>query len=221
MVLSVEGGTYLPPIGDANKDYIKSIMTGKKRFIYCKNVISHNVPHIESLSIKEILKFARDHTIIDDYLPVYKYNKFPNRVCLCNVVNTIANKEFIKFIDKAMENRQKEMAMKMKLNLDAILEIVNIFSKSNNVSYMKGRIHFLMRSTNNARKRKYADIEMDNKEEETKEISKVNAKIKDLENEIDEYKRREELFLKDKEKLMILYQEGYINSDGEPITEKE
>ena len=42
-----------------------------------------------------------------------------------------------------------------------------------------------------------------------------------IENEIDEYKRREELSLKDKEKLVILYQEGYINSDGEPITEKE
>ena len=79
-----------------------------------------------------------------------------------------------------MENRQKEMVMKMRLNLDAIPEVVHIFSKSNND--MKGRTHFLMRSTNNARKRKYADIEMDNKEEETKEISKVNAKTKDLEN---------------------------------------
>ena len=67
----------------------------------------------------------------------------------------------------------------MRLNLDAIPEIVNIFSKSNNVSYMKGGTHILMRSTNSVRKRKYADIEMNNKQEETKEIRKVNAKIKD------------------------------------------
>ena len=33
-------------------------------------------------------------------------------------------------------------------------------------------------------------------------------------------REREDLFLKDKEKLVILYQEGYINSDGEPIIEK-
>ena len=59
---------------------------------------------------------------------------------------------------------------------------------------------------------------MNNKQKETKELSKINAKIKDFENEIDEYKMREELFLTDKEKLVILYQEGYIISDSELIT---
>ena len=42
--------------------------------------------------------------------------------------------------------------MIMRLNLDAISEIVHIFSKSNNVSYMKGRTHFIMSLTNNAKK---------------------------------------------------------------------
>ena len=52
-----------------------------------------------------------------------------------------------------MENWQKDMVMIMRLNLDAISEIVHIFSKSNNVSYMKGRTHFLMRSTKNTKKK--------------------------------------------------------------------
>ena len=38
MVLTVEAGIYLPPIFDANREYIQDIMTTIKKFLYCKNV---------------------------------------------------------------------------------------------------------------------------------------------------------------------------------------
>ena len=58
-----------------------------------------------------------------------------------------------------MKNREIYMVTKMRLKVDAIPEIVNIFKKSENVSCMKGRSHFLMRRAAPFRARKYQDIE--------------------------------------------------------------
>ena len=54
-VLTVEGGLYLPPIIDANKNYIQNIMRGFKKFLYSKNIKVVKAPHIDKLSIKEII----------------------------------------------------------------------------------------------------------------------------------------------------------------------
>ena len=87
-----------------------------------------------------------------------------------------------------------------------IPEIVNIFSNSQNVSYMKGRTYFLMRKRDQIRVRKYNDIEMGRKEEDIKAIEEYEKKIKELEDVVDQYDKRESGFLKDKENLVILYQ---------------
>ena len=112
------------------------------------------------------------------------------------------------------------MVFKMNLKVDAIPEIVNIFSNSQNVSYMKGRTHFLMRKRDQIRERKYNDIEMDRKEEDIKAIEEYEKKIKELEDVIDQYDKRESGFLKDKEKLVILYQNGIIDNDVDEIESK-
>ena len=69
MVLSLEGGIYLPPILDANSKYIKDIITGSKEYLYWKNINTIKVPHIKSFEIKNIITFARQHCQIDNYLP--------------------------------------------------------------------------------------------------------------------------------------------------------
>ena len=74
-----------------------------------------------------------------------------------------------------------------------------------------------MRKTNENCKRKFADIEMDQNKEENKEVDLLWNKIKSLENKIKEYQANQDLFLQDKEKLVKLYQGGYIDSDGEII----
>ena len=51
------------------------------------------------------------------------------------------------FVSLAMRNREKSMVDRMRLNVVAIPEILNIFSKSQNVSYMNDRTHFLMRQS--------------------------------------------------------------------------
>ena len=88
-VLTVEGGLYLPPIMDSSKEYLKAIMTGKEKFLSSKDVNVIKLPQLKSLSIKEILVFAKKNTDIENYLPIYKYNKLPNREWLWNVINFI------------------------------------------------------------------------------------------------------------------------------------
>ena len=108
-------------------------------------MLTIQVPQIKLLGIKEILNFGRKCSAIDQYLPSYKYNNFPNCDWLRKVINTIWNKEFGKYISDSMKIREKQMVFKMNFKVDAIPEIVNIFSNSLNVSYMKGRTHFLIR----------------------------------------------------------------------------
>ena len=169
------------------------------------------------MSIKDILVFAKRQTNIEKYLPTYEYNKFPNRDWLCNVINTIANEEFKEYVSNAMNQREKSILLNRGLQVDAIPEIISIFSHSKNVSLMKGRTHFLLRKQSNFRKRTLLDREMEDAEER-KEITKgLTNKIKELEQEIEKHQKREELFLQDKEKLVKLYERGAINSDGELI----
>ena len=127
-VFIYEGGIYLPPILDANKNYIKDITTDKKMFLYWMQILTVKLPHIGSLSIKLVINFVIEWTNINDYLPTYKYNKLPNRDWLWNVVNTLANKEFSKFIQDRFAKREKCMVTKKRLGIEAIHEIVSIFA---------------------------------------------------------------------------------------------
>ena len=84
-VLTVEWELYLPPIIDANKNYIQNIMRGFKKFLYSKNIKVVKAPRIDKLSIKEIIVWGRGNTDINSYLPTYSYDKYSNKDWLCNV----------------------------------------------------------------------------------------------------------------------------------------
>ena len=60
-------------------------------------------------------------------------------------------------------------------------------------------------------------MECDQTEESKRKTLELKQKIEQLEDTIADYQRREDLFLKDKEKLVKLYQLGKIDSDGEYI----
>ena len=188
---------------------------GKKKFLYSKEIKWVKVPHIKSLSIKDILSFAKDNSEIDSYLPSYDYNKFPNRDWLCNVINTIANRKFSDYIMAAMDKREKLIIMNRGLQVEAVPEIVSIFSRSKNVSLMNGRTYFLLRKKRNPGKRSLLDREMEEAEETKENITKLTSKIEELEEKINVHQRREDELLQDKEKLCKLYELGIIDSDGE------
>ena len=218
-VLTSEGGIYLPPIMDANSSYLKDIVRGSKLFLYNKNVKVTKVPQIKDLYIADLLKWGRDNTNIDSYLPEYKYAKYTNRDWLWNILNTIANDEFQNFVKAVCKNREQVLVLNMGLQWVAIPEIAKIFSSSQNVSYEKGRTHFLLRDFN--RKRKWYEIENDMNVDfkSNDKVKELEAKIKSLEEQVENFNNAQDELLKDKEKLVVLYQKGVIDSDGEAIEE--
>ena len=218
-VLTCEGGIYLPPIMDANSTYLKDIVRGAKKFIYSKDVNVIKLPQIKRLYVADLLKWGKQNTLINSYLPTYKYVKMPNRDWLCNVLNTIAFDNFQNYVKHAYKERETSLTLTKGFTLSAIPEITKIFSNSNNISYEKGRSHFILRDFK--RKRKYIEIENDMRvdQQENSKEEELKHKLKLLEERIAVHQEREEGFLKDKEKLVILYQTGVINSDGEAIEE--
>ena len=88
-----------------------------------------------------------------------------------------------------------------------------------NVSVSRGRTHFLLREHNI--KRKASELETDDRllELAQDKIEQLELKIAKQQDKIDEHERLEESLLKDKEKLIKLYQEGYIDSAGKPNQE--
>ena len=152
MFFTVEGGLYLPPLMDSNKEYLRGTMNGRKSF-YTSKYFGCKASSNKSLSINEILTFGKNYINIEEYLPTYNYNKFPNKEWLWNMINSIAGTK-LKNMSSAMLNREKEMIIRKDLNATAILEIVSIFKASNNVSYTNKTTHFLMRTKNPSSKKK-------------------------------------------------------------------
>ena len=107
MVLTVEGGLYLSPIMDANRNYIRVVTNGTKLFLYLKNVKWTKVPQIEKLDLKSILKFWRDNANIDQSISTQNFQKE-----IGSVVNTVEYDELQLFIKIAMKNRENSWLWK-------------------------------------------------------------------------------------------------------------
>ena len=115
-VLTVEGELYLPPIADTTQKYLKEILTGKKKYLLCKDVKVAKVPHTEKLRIRDILAFASKHIEIQSYIPEYEYNKQPHRDWLCNVINSLIPDKFKAFISQALNEKEKMLVMQKRMN---------------------------------------------------------------------------------------------------------
>ena len=105
MVLTVEGGLFLSPIMDANRNYIRVVINGTKLFLYLKNAKWTKVPQIEKLDLKSILKFWRAN--IDQSISTQNF-----RTEFGSVINTVVYDEFQLFIKNAMKNRENSWLWK-------------------------------------------------------------------------------------------------------------
>ena len=150
----------------------------KKKFLYSKDVNESKFHTSNPWAFKIYIILQKENTDIESYLPNYDYDKFSNRDWLCNIINTIANKKFCSFISEAMDKWEKMWIMNRGLKVEAIPEIVSIFSYSKNVSVMNGRTHFLIRKGRHHGKKFLQDREMQDAEEEKENISRLTDKIK-------------------------------------------
>ena len=83
--------------------------------------------------------------------------------------------------------------------METITAIVAIFKNSQNVSYEKGRSHFLLAKYANRHRRHEDSMNIDRRKESKVASLILNSKIEELESKINEYKNREEEFYDNKE----------------------
>ena len=212
-----DGQLYLPPKQEATQRFLRDVMMGKKSYIKCDDVKVTKVPQYKGLTVKNILKFARDQMNIDKYIPEFDYPKEPNREWLCNIINTLLHDEFQKFILKIVEERRNELIHSQNLGITVRPEFLNIFKKSQAVSIQTGKSHFLARVPKTTKDHiQIRKLEMENEEvkerkfEAFEEIRKLKSKLKEME---ESQKDAEDNL----EKLSKLYQLGIIDANGEYI----
>ena len=78
-------------------------MRGEKLYVKTNKVVVVNVPQYEGLRVRDLLRFVGSKFDIDKYLPDYEYHKEPNREWLCNLLNTLVQKEFNEFVNKKIQ----------------------------------------------------------------------------------------------------------------------
>ena len=214
-LLTTEGGCYLPPLADSHYKYISQVLVGDKKVLKWKDVKVCSVPHLKGLKINELLEFARTHFDVDNYIPDYEYDKKPNRNWIWNIINSVCQGEFQKYIEKKISDRTKFTINMKSFNLKALPEFISIFQSSKSISTDHGRSHFLLKT---AGKRKWEEVKKDDAEQlrcTVKENKLLRDKIDKLHERIFKYESVQNELLADRGKLCKLYEEGIVNSDGE------
>ena len=68
-ILAKEGQIYLPPLEYCSMDFLKQIMSGKKRYLKNEDICMVNVPRFSELSAKNIYERIRGISFFMNYLP--------------------------------------------------------------------------------------------------------------------------------------------------------
>ena len=219
-VLTREGSIYLPPKQDSTQKFLRSIIMGNKLYVKCEDVIVIKVPQYNGLHVKDILKFASTKINIKKYLPDYDYFKEPNREWLWNIVNTLVPQDFQSFIKEKIEIRKNDIIKSQNLGIQAKPEFISIFRKSQAVSSMKGRSHFLARMPKISKDRQMIlDLE-EEKEVHDSKVKKLIDEIDDLRNKIQQLEDNQTDNEENINKLSNLYELGLIDENGQPISNR-
>ena len=110
-------------------------------------------------------------------MPKYEYNKEPNRLWLCNLINTLIPEKFKEFINSRIKKRNKELIESQNLGIKVNREFINVFKNSQSISTMKGKSHFLTREP----KKTKDQLKIDKIEEEKEKAhSKIDMMKRDL-----------------------------------------
>ena len=210
-----EGDVYLSPIEDAYHRFISQILVGDKRYLKCSQIKVCSVPQWKGHLVEHLTSFAKEHIDIKAYLPDYEYHKLPNRQWLWNLLNTLIGDKFKAHIKATTKERTKYVINKRKMSVKALPEFISIFWKSDCVSVQNGKTHYLLKA---AGRRKWNQMEDDNRDRLMKakdEAMILNETINSLQQKIEYYRNRDAEYLENKEKLVKLYQQDIIDSDGE------
>ena len=141
-ILAREGNVYLLPKQDATQKYLRELLLGKKLYIKSSEVIVIQVPQYVWLRVRDLLKFAESEVKIHKILPKYEYNKDPNRLWLCNLINTLIPGKFKEFITSRIKKRNQVLISSQNLGISVKREFIDVFKNSQSISTMKGNRTF-------------------------------------------------------------------------------
>ena len=193
------------------------MIQGKKLHLKWSEVILTKVSQYEGLKVKDLLRFAKSKTEIDQFLPEYSYNKEPNREWLCNMINTLITDEFQEFIKMKVEKRNKEIISSQNLGIKATSEFVEIFKRSQSISTTNGKSHFLTRNPKITKEQqKIITLEEEKKELDSK-ASILKEELNDLKSKMNDLQHQQEISDSNNDKLSKLYELGIIDENGELI----
>ena len=199
---------------------MRDILQGEKLYLKWSQITVIKVPQYKGLRVKDIIKFASTQLDIFKFLPKYSYNKEPNREWLWNIVNSLMAGQFNKFIETKIDTRNIDLIQSQNIGISTKPEFIEIFKKSQSISSVKGRSHFLVRDpkpTKDQLKIRQLEEEKVNNEYKSKvfklEIDELKTKLKKMEEQ--------QLDVEDKiEKLGKLYELGLIDDNRELINNK-
>ena len=190
---------------------------GKKLHLECFEVNVIKVPQYKGLKAGYLIRFAESKLDIYKYLPEYSYDEEPNREWLCNITSTLVKDEFKEFIKENIDQRNKELIYMQNLEIGAKQEFIDIFKRSQAISTMKGKSHFLTRMpklTKDQQRLKELEEEKNIAESKTKLLKRELDGLRDKITYIESIQGDADENI---EKLGKLYKMSIIDENGEPI----
>ena len=167
---------------------------------------------MEGLRKKNILQWAREKIDVDRYIPDNEYQKESNRKWFTSLVNTLLEKDFKKFINSKWRAREQKVIKNKNLGVTASEVFIEIFKNSRSVSTSRVKTYFLARKP-----KERAEEKEKEKENNFRDAGRVNARIAEFLEKLQDYELKEEEASKHKNSLAKLYDRGVVDSDGEYI----
>ena len=150
-------------------------------------------------------------------MPKYEYNKEPNRLWLCNLINTLIPEKFKEFINSRIKKRNKELIESQNLGVKINREFIDVFKNSQSISTMKGKSHFLTREPNKTKDQLKIDKIEEEKEKPHSKIDMMKRDLQLLKLKMEEYALKQREADINTDKLAKLYELGLIDENGDPI----
>ena len=99
-------GYYLPPLRSINKEFIRDVLTDKKKLLLMNSVKMIKVPKFPELNVRDILEDLSDDENVMMHLPFSNNHKKPiDRDYFFNIVNTLLPEYIKNLISHSIECR--------------------------------------------------------------------------------------------------------------------
>ena len=133
--VSFHCGIYCDSPATFSIHHLRSIVQGQRKTIKSKDVCQVHVPHFDSLSIANMLEFAKGYPEVFMILPEEKREiAILHRQYIANVIFYVAGEEFTAWIDRRLKERTEKLLEDRSMNIHMDPEIYEIYKQSNSIS---------------------------------------------------------------------------------------